>query len=398
MRKIKGFSLDRFIVYVLLGAIVVYFMQGSLYANGSTISRMSFLIWLFIDLVYTIKYMYNYRLTSLEKIIVLFWSMNSIYWLFSEKVLISSWGEPLSTLNNFKSICWTFLTYFPIRYFTKKGVLDDKGVSYFALLMLVVFIMSFFSFRSRLLYEYNREEITNNMGYRFVFLLPLLGFFRKTKFSLFFIGLALYFIIMSSKRGAIVCGALAYILYFIYVLQNVPRTKRIKYFVLIIMVLFFTSYYFYDVLLSNEYLMQRLANMESGDDVSGESRLIQTNAILNYVLGGSVFNLLFGYGFDKSVMMAGNYAHNDWAELLANLGIVGCIMYLIFFIRLIKLYTNNKKFYLPMQKYQYLSVVGIWLLVTMFSMGYISNNSFLFTIVIAHITSEIEKKKSLCQK
>ena len=161
------------------------------------------------------------------------------------------------------------------------------------------------------------------------------------------------------------------------------------------MVLFLTSYYFYDVLLSNEYLMQRLANMESGDDASGESRLIQTNAILNYVLGGSIFNLLFGYGFDKSVMMAGNYAHNDWAELLANLGIVGCIMYLIFFIRLIKLYTNNKKFYLPMQKYQYLSVVGMWLLITMFSMGYISNNSFLFTIVIAHITSEIEKKKSL---
>lgn len=398
MREQKRLTLDKAIMYLLLGTIAIYFMQGSLYANGSTISRMALVIWLLIDLVYTFRYMFSYKLSSFERLILIFWLVNSFYWFFSEKVLISDWGEPLSTFNNFKSICWTFLTYFPIRYFTKKALLDDNVLSYFAVLMFVVFVMSFFSFRNRLMYEYAGDAITNNMGYRFVALLPLLGIFRKTKYSYVFIGVAIYFIIMSSKRGAIVCGILAFILFFMYALQNVPRKKKFIYLLLVLGVLSLSIYYFYDIFLSNEYLIQRIDNMAAGKDDSGNARVNQINAILSYVFEGSLFNLLFGYGFDKSVMMAGNYAHNDWAELLANLGLFGCIMYLLFFVRLFKLYTNNKKLYLPMQKFMFFSVVGMWLLMSMFSMGYISNNSFLFIIVVAYMTSEIERKKRTCQR
>ena len=396
MGKQNKKSLDKIFLYLLLGSIVVYFSQGSLYPNGSIISKSALVLWLLIDICYFFVYISKYRLLSFERLIFIFWFVNTCYWFFPPKVQISDWGEPLSTSNNFKSICWTFLTYYPIRYFTKKELITDKVLSFFAILMFLVFVMSFFSFRARLLYEYNRDAITNNMGYRFVSLLPLLGIFRRPKYTFAFIGISIYFIIMSSKRGAILCGIFAFIFLFIYSLRGVPRKKKLQYSILVLGVCGLFVYLLYDVFLSNEYLMQRLSNMEAGNDDSGNARINQINAIWEYVTNGSMFYLLFGYGFDKSVMMAGNYAHNDWAELLANLGLLGCTMYFLFFIKLFNIYRSNRKKLSSMQKYMFISVVGMWLLMSMFSMGYISNTSFLFMITIAYIVSDVEKKERLC--
>ena len=150
--------------------------------------------------------------------------------------------------------------------------------------------------------------------------------------------------------------------------------------------------------MSNEYLMMRLTNMGVGDDDSGYARVDQVSAIINYTTNGSIFHFLFGYGFDKSVMIAGNYAHNDWAELLANLGVFGCVIYLLFFTSLISVFVENKQYLSPMQKLMYVSVLGCWLLTSMFSMGYISNTSFLYTSVIAYLVSCIGKQKTICQR
>lgn len=394
----KSLKIDNISVYLFLAAIVIYFCQGSLYANGSIISQGTMALWMFINITYLIKYASKFKLLFLEKIIFWFWFINTCYWFFSDKVLMSDWYEPLSTMNNFKSIFCTFLTYFPVRYFTRKDILTEKLLSYFAVIMLVVFIWSFFSFEARMLYELNREAITNNMGYRFVALLPLLAIFRKVKSTYITVFVASYFVIMSSKRGAILCCALFFILLFYYSFKNIPRNKKFVYSILILVIFAISVYYLIDIFMSNEYLITRLTNMEAGVDDSGNARVNQISAIVEYTTNGSIFHFLFGYGFDKSVMMAGNYAHNDWAELLANLGVFGCVLYLIFFTSLIKIFTKNKNQLDPMQRLMFVSVLSCWLLASMFSMGYISNNSFLYTSVIAYLISQIEKQKKVCQK
>jgi O-antigen ligase len=203
---------------------------------------------------------------------------------------------------------------------------------------------------------------------------------------------------MSSKRGAILCGSLYLILLIYYSLKNIPRNKKFLYTILTLGVFSIISYYLSDILASNEYLMMRLDNMQTGEDASGDARVDQVTTIVDYSTHGPIFNLLFGYGFDKSVMIAGNYAHNDWAELLANLGIFGCLLYLIFFTSLIVFFKKNKHSLTPMQKLMFISVLGSWLLTSMFSMGYISNMSFLYTMVIAYLVSQIEKQKKVCQR
>ncbi len=394
----KSLKIDNIAVYLFLAAIVIYFCQGSLYANGSIISQGAMALWMLINLSYLIKYASKFKLIFLEKIIFWFWFINTCYWFFSDKAVMSDWYEPLSTSNHFKAIFCTFLTYFPVRYFTRKDILTEKKLSYFAVILFFVFIMSFFSFEARLLNELNREAITNNMGYRFVTLLPLLAMFRKIKFTYISVFIASYFVIMSSKRGAILCCALFFILLFYYSFKNIPRNKKLIYSILILGIFAISVYYLIDIFMSNEYLITRLTNMEEGVDDSGNARVNQISAIVEYTTNGSIFHFLFGYGFDKSVMMAGNYAHNDWAELLANLGVFGCVLYFIYFTSLIKIFTKNKNQLDPMQKLMFISVLSCWLLASMFSMGYISNNAFLYTSVIAYLISQIEKQKKICQK
>lgn len=394
----KSIKIDNIATYLFLAAIVIYFSQGSLYANGSIISQGTMALWMLINLSYLIKYASKFNLLFIEKIIFWFWFINSCYWFFSDKVLLSAWYEPLSTMNNFKSIFCTLLTYFPVRYFTRLYILTEKHLSVFAAIMLIAFILSYLSFEARMMYELNRDAITNNMGYRFVALLPLLAIFRNIKFTYTSILIASYFVIMSSKRGAILCCALFIFLLLYYSFKNIPRNKKVLYSILILGVFSVSVYYLIDIFMSNEYLITRLTNMEAGVDDSGNARVNQVSAIINYTTNGSIFNFLFGYGFDKSVMIAGNYAHNDWAELLANLGALGCVLYLIFFISLISIFTKNKLLLSPMQKLMFVSILGCWLLVSMFSMGYTSNNSFLYTMVIAYLVSYIEKQKKICQK
>ena len=388
---------NSWLLYLLLGVIIVYFSQGSLYPNGSIISKMSLLIWLLIDLQCFLLYSFKYKLSSFEKILFYFWLINTCYWFFSEKSLISEWGESLATFNSLKAISTTYLTYFSIRYFLKRNINMDKILSVFVFLLLIVFILSFYSFNARLLDKHNVEAITNNMGYRFVALLPLLGIFSKTKHLYVLIGISAYYIIMSSKRGAIICGLIAIVLLFIYIIKYIPREKKIKYSILLFGILGGLIYFLYNVFLSNEYLLHRLTSMQDGRDDSGNARIDQVTAIMEHVSNGSLFNLLFGYGFNKSVWIAGNYAHNDWAELLANMGLFGCVLYLVFFIKLINKYRYNRQYLSPKQKYMYMSVICMWLLISMFSMGYLGDNSFIFMIVIAYIVSIIEKNKKLCQ-
>ena len=45
----------------------------------------------------------------------------------------------------------------------------------------------------------------------------------------------------------------------------------------------------------------------------------------------SSVNILFGSGADYSVVIAGNFAHNDWLELLVDCGLTGVTVYAFYF-------------------------------------------------------------------
>lgn len=125
-------------------------------------------------------------------------------------------------------------------------------------------------------------------------------------------------------------------------------------------------YFIYDVYYNNEYLQFRMNRTLEGDS-SGRDYFY--SQMWNYWANSSSgLNYLFGFGFAASVKITGLYAHNDWLELLTMSGLFGVIIYIIFFVQLIKF---SLKYSLTIQdKNIILSILLVWFLKTLFSMGY----------------------------
>ena len=66
-------------------------------------------------------------------------------------------------------------------------------------------------------------------------------------------------------------------------------------------------------------------------DISGRDNIAKL--IIDYHgTQANVFQIVFGSGSDGTLRLIGAYAHNDWLEILFNQGIVGIIMYVIYWI------------------------------------------------------------------
>src|SRR5690606_18381472 len=156
--------------------------------------------------------------------------------------------------------------------------------------------------------------------------------------------LLLYFVILGSKRGALLILLIGILFFLIYqVLKVEPKKRLISLFVtgLFSAVVGYISYLFY---LSNEFFVNRWQEVEEGG--SGRD-LIYSNIFNSWYNSDNILNFLFGYGFMTSVQYSGSnhLAHNDWLEVLINFGFFGFLVYFLLIISLfIFVFDKNKNF------------------------------------------------------
>ena len=84
------------------------------------------------------------------------------------------------------------------------------------------------------------------------------------------------------------------------------------------------------------------------------------------------------------------FAHNDWLELLSNFGLFGVIVYIMLFFAAYKLIRNpnwgdtDKRLFM-------LTVIIMWFLITLFSMGYTSSDGYLKAMLLAYLIGNRNK-------
>lgn len=380
----------RLLIYLLLIIIPLYFLQGILYPTGSLLSQGLIASWFIIDIIFLLKYSIKPYKDEVAGVIILFCLMNTLYWLFSEKTI-----GVIATITDLKNILVAFLTYFPFRYICKGNVINRIQFIIFLICLFVVFILSFYKNQYFLLEQASTDilGVTNNSAYKFVIMLPIISFLlpkNKILYGLLYI-ISLYLVIQGAKRGAILCLILQTLLMLIYFfrISHKNYVRNIVFIAMFLTLVIIAANQMYE---SNEYLQYRIAGMMSGTDDSGDARIDQYSAITSAVFNGTLLNFIFGYGFDQTLSIAGNYAHNDWFELVANMGLLGVIIYLSFFIRLIWMYYKYRKIFDPEDKLMFFAALGIWLLRSMFSMSYLYMDTFLLIVVFAYIQSKIEFK------
>lgn len=247
---------------------------------------------------------------------------------------------------------------------------------------LVLFYIMFTKWRA-----YNLDIIDSNGAtadvYYLIGLLPLILLYTPQKIKIIPFLLAFIVAVMSSKRGALVAMVFMLIIYFFFSGTNTKGKKRnIILRIVVLMVVMFVVYYLV-MMLVGQYDLNIFDRMEKLEDDGGSGRTARWTVILrHFTVYSGVFQMLFGNGSGTIADLVGGHAHNDFLEFLYEYGLFAFILYVTFYVFLIKEVIK-------MYKHRYLYAreftcsVAVALCMSMFSF---------YAVDCTHITSS-----SICQ-
>jgi O-antigen ligase len=168
------------------------------------------------------------------------------------------------------------------------------------------------------------------------------------------------------KRGAILCGVICLVWFMVTNLRKVPR-KRKWIVVLVTVAVVVAGVYFFNYMMeTSSYFRYRLAATEAGES-SGRNDLYST-FYNHFIHEDNPWKFLFGNGASATLKISYNFAHNDWLEIAINQGVVGLVIYLIYWVCYFITWRKTKQ---QPQAFMAIGMIFInYFLSTLFSMSY----------------------------
>lgn len=381
-------------------AFVAYYMQGMLYPSGSIISQGFLLLFLLIGFVFFVKLIpsipSNPRFVNIW---ILFFLMLCFCFLLSPKTVYGSINEAIGTVSTsaqFKGIAMFSLSFFTAYAIARRQQFSDKWIFWIAMIFLAMSVPRFF-YQLVTLTEAKETEsdgVTNNAGYIILSVFPYLALTLKrykimTAISALII---ITIVIMSSKRGAIVIllTMLLFSLYYYFKTHKISFKSIAGVFIAVILL----GAVIYNQYESNDYLQRRME--KTSEEGIGTRDLAYSMLFNHWINETNFFKFTFGNGTAQSIEVWGNYAHNDWLELLIDNGVLGVILYATIFISLNR-YIRKSKLPPNYRLAIHLCVI-YWLLKSIFSMGYMQETGAILLFLLGIIIGNYEQKKYIHQK
>lgn len=349
---------------------VLYYLQDVLYPQG-IISQVILGVCLFASVVYALK-VANYEYKSpyfkgLTLLLVLF----SIYCMLL--MLEDGFGEYVYL----QQIYISLLPVYSFYYFAKEGYLTEKRLKRWGVVFFVSCILTYYKMQSEALQRLielgsDRTEETNNAGYYILSLFPVLVLYRN-KPLLQYLGLAIIiaYLLMSMKRGAIGIGVLCTALFIWDNLKYSSNSKRFVFMLLSIAVIIVAFNFINQMMESSDFFAQRIQATKDNDS---SGRDILFSFFWNHFINADSIHFLFGYGANGSTKIFYNGAHNDWLEIATNQGLLGVIIYFIYWRGF---YKTWRKLVLPEAKMAIGFIVLIFFARTLFSQSYGAMNYYI---------------------
>jgi hypothetical protein len=270
---------------------------------------------------------------------------------------------------------------------TIQGKITERTIRRWFFVFLVVSVIAFRHAYMVMLQRsesFRIDEFTNNTGYQFLGLLPLLFFFyKKQRLSLVLLVIIFYFIFTSWKRGAIFLSGIILIWYFYRMSKVSVSNKYLLFFLTVIFLVgaYFLVEYFYS---TSDYFLHRLEQTSEGN--SSSRNILYQSLMRHLTITNSAYEILFGNGADATIMIAGDLAHEDWLELMIDCGLLGVFSYVVYWGWFIKTWLSSKRNDLLF------SVLGACFLITFaktfFSMSF-SSTSFFICLAIGYCVGTI---------
>lgn len=301
---------------------------------------------------------------------VLFLSFYGLLLLVSEPMLKHQNGGVVSNIFYLKELFTSFLPVYVLYYYWEKGVMNMSVCRIYSIVLIAVCIVSYFSIDAMNMANLAgiEGESTNNVGYRFLKLFPLAFLWRNNEIvKNIYILVILIFIISSFKRGAIFIAAAALLYYAYTQTKNTSIRRRILSLVIISIAGMITYNYTMELYENSAFMQYRVASTLEGSSSQRDSIY---SFFWNYFWHQDSFlNMLVGNGAFSTVAIYGQFAHDDWLELLINQGIIGIIIYFFLYCEFYKKWKLIKR--IDIVTYEMIAMfLIIFLLKSIFSMSY----------------------------
>lgn len=362
MFKINNLKICDFFV----GMWGLYYLQGILYPSG-IINQVLQLVMICFGLHATIKCLLQKNLPRLLKatlyLIVMYMIYGGIVILFDDGISVVSNTYYLK--NSFNSLLPIFFFYY---YTRRNGILNEARIRYYCIFCTMISIIVFMYMGQTLVNDIGADEVTNNMGYMFVSLIPMLYFFYRTPLIQYILLLTcLFFVILGMKRGAIMVGAISMLIFLASGLKGGGKKRKTITFTLAVSFVVVATLYIGYMVDNSQYFSQRIEQTKNGD--SSNRDFIYGNIWNASINETNVLNILFGHGANSTVRQCGTFAHQDWLETLYNNGLFGVLILASFYIIFLRTVLKSKR-RLPVQYYFcFMTLFVMSFLKTLFSMS-----------------------------
>ena len=356
---------------VFVALSIIYSLQGLLYPQG-TINQILQLLMIIWGLVVSFRYFFRpQRIPKLLKATALLLIMYCVYGcieILFDNPLLHHISELPARYIYLQVSLRSLLNIFVFYHYSSNGQLTSTRICVYATIILLTLIPKYYYQQTQIMLLSERDEVTNNIGYTFLALIPAFYFFNKrTILQYILLTVTLLYLIMAMKRGAILIGVLAaIILVFSNVTSDNRKQKRISLvfstFLIIAVALFVTN-----LLSESSYFVQRIEQTIAGDS-SGRDDLYK--CLWDILISEQdLFYILFGRGADATWALVGNYAHQDWLETFCNNGLIGVIILSSFYYHFFIAAYSSKKILSRNYYFAFITLFIIAFSKTLFSMS-----------------------------
>lgn len=369
---------------VLFFLLVVYFSQGVIYPSGGVVAKIVLLFLIFYCFFYMVK-LFFLRIYK-----------PPIFWIWSVFILVNVLGFIFAfNFNNpvvsgmIRSTLITMLPFYPFYYFSLENKLSSEHLRRYFFIMLPIVVAQYYFNKTQLISLQEQDDVVNNASYILVYFLPFIFILRNRLMEISSLSVLMYLIVDSSKRSTLIVSGVFAMFFIFFLLCTLERKKRLYGFILIGFVAIGLGHYLVNIIAGNEFLLDRMNSLLEGDS-SGRDRIL-TQLYEAWINSGFI-NLVFGFGFASSLGFTnGQVAHNDWAELLVNFGLMGIFIYVLLYVLFFRYvfykgWNSEKRIFI-------FCLIIVSLLVGLTSRWYSSMHGYTISILTAYLVGS--KKKYL---
>ena len=383
---------DKITVYILAWGL--YSSQGAFIPQASIFSQLLLMILLIISLYYTYIANMRYRLPTYFIGLNILVAMFTIYGICL--MILYDPTDYLLKRDSFiylKTIYRSLLPIFVFYVLFKEEKYDEKKMYIWIFILFAFTSVEFFQQEKKLMIKamllgINSTEFTNNIGYLFLSLFPACVFlYKKPLIQYIALGYCVIFILSGMKRGAILIGVVCLIWLLWNNLKKTSVRQKLGTLSLSAILCLVGFIFVQHKMNSSLYFQDRIEQTLEGDS-SGRDKLYVT--LLDYFIDKATpLQFAFGSGADASLKVSHKYAHNDWLEIAVNQGVLGIMIYLLYFL----LFTKEclSKCYSSQEQLALQLLFIIYFMQTFFSMSY-NEMSISATLVLGYCLAK-EKKK-----